>query len=193
LAVAMNGLINFFEKILPLPDQILEYLQLNTTEREFTRKTLLLKQGKTCREIYFVVKGLARTFYFKNDTDVTARMMRENDLILPANSFLRQQPSHEYIELLEDSILISISHECLQELHKTYPQFNFITRTIVEHYYILSEEYTYAMKMKTARERYEQLLHSDPQIFQRVPLKHIASYLGMKPETLSRIRSRMRY
>lgn len=189
----MNGLIHFFEKILLLPDDILDYLQSNTVEREFSRKTLLLKQGKTCREIHFIIKGLARAFYFKNDTDITARLMRENELILPAGSFILQQPSHENIELLEDSILISISHDALLYLYKKHPPFNFITRTIMEHYYILSEEHAYAMKMKTARERYEQLLQSDPQIFQRVPLKHIASYLGMKPETLSRIRSRIRY
>lgn len=189
----MNGLINFFEKISPLPDTVVEYLEHHTVERELPRKTLLLKQGKTCHEIYFISKGLARTFYFKNDTDITSRMTRENELILSVSSFFRQLPSIENLELLEDSVLISLNHNHFQQLHKMYPSFDRITRIILEHYYIAHEEHAYAMKMTTARDRYEQLLQSDPQIFQRVPLKHIASYLGMKPETLSRIRSRIRY
>jgi CRP-like cAMP-binding protein len=189
----MNGLINFFEKIHPLPGSLLEYLQSNIKEREFPRKTLLLKEGKTSKEIHFIVKGLARAFYFKNDTDITSRMMRENELILTVSSFFRQQPSLENIELVEDSILISLNHDQFQDIQKQFPPFNYITRIIMEHYYIVHEEHDYAMKMKTARDRYEQLLQTDPQIFQRLPLKHIASYLGMKPETLSRIRSRIRY
>lgn len=189
----MNGLINFFERIHPLPDHVVEYLERNTNERQLPRKSLLLKQGKTCHEIHFIVKGLARTFYFRNDTDVTSQVIRENELILSVQSFFRQSPSIENIELIEDSTLISLHYDHFQELHKIYPQFNYITRIIMERYYIMREEHTYAMKMKTARDRYEQLLSTDPQIFQRVPLKHIASYLGMKPETLSRIRSRIRY
>jgi CRP-like cAMP-binding protein len=188
----MNGLLDLFEKIHPLPDEFREDLQSNTVEKEHPRKTLLLKQGKTCKDIHFIVKGLARAFYFKNDTDVTSWVMRENDLILSVNSFFRQQPSQENIELLEDSILISLSRDHLLNLYRNYPQFNYVTRVIMEHYYILSEERTYAMRMKTARERYEQLLEHDPQLFQRVPLKHIASYLGMKAETLSRIRAKIR-
>lgn len=188
----MNGLIDLFEKIHPLPDEFREDLQLHAVEKTLPRKTLLLKQGKTCKDIHFIVKGLARAFYFRNDTDVTSWIMRENDLVMSVNSFFRQQPSHENIELLEDSILISLSRDHLLSLYQKYPQFNYVTRVIMEHYYILSEDRTYAMRMNTARERYEQLLHDDPKLFQRVPLKHIASYLGMKAETLSRIRARIR-
>jgi CRP-like cAMP-binding protein len=94
---------------------------------------------------------------------------------------------------MEDSKLLSFKYEHLLKLYEKYPAFNYVTRVLTERYYISSEERAYSMRMKTARERYELLLSSDPQIFQRVPLKHIASYLGMKPETLSRIRSRIRY
>lgn len=188
----MTGLYNLFQNIHPLPDDFWEELRPLVVEKEFPRKTLLLKEGKICKEIHFIIKGLARAFYFKNDSDVTSRVMREHDLIIPVNSFFRQQPSQENIELLEDSRLISLPYNLLMDLHERYPQFNYVTRVLTEHYYILSEERAFAMRMKSGRERYEQLLQHDPQIFQRVPLKHIASYLGMKPETLSRIRSRIR-
>lgn len=188
----MNGLLDLFQKIYPLPGEFSTDLHSYAVEKEFPRKTLLLKEGKICNEVYFIVKGLARAFYFKNDTDVTSSVMRENDLILSVNSFFRLQPSKEYIELLENSILISLNRDRLLSLYQKYPQFNYVTRVIMEHYYMLSEERAYAMRMNTARERYEQLQQHDPKIFQRVPLKHIASYLGMKAETLSRIRARVR-
>lgn len=189
----MNQLRSLFEKIHPLPDHFWGDLTSVAVEKEFPRKTLLLKQGKICREVCFIVKGLARAFYFKNDTDITSWIMRENDMIISVNSFFRQQPSHENIELLEDSLLVTLSYDHLLDLYEKYPPFNYVTRVLTEHYYILSEERSYAMRMNTGRERYEQLLQHDPEIFQRVPLKHIASYLGMKPETLSRIRARIRY
>lgn len=188
----MNGLLDLFQKIYPLPHELIEDLRSNTIETDLPRKTLLLKQGKTSNNLHYIVSGLARAYYFQNDTDVTSRIMRENELILSVNSFFRQQPSTENIELLENSTLISLTRDYLLNLHQKYPLFNHITRVIMEHHYILSEERAYAMRMKTARERYEQLLLHDPKVFQRVPLKHIASYLGMKAETLSRLRARLR-
>jgi CRP-like cAMP-binding protein len=189
----MSALYDLFQKIHPLPEEFRLDLQSVAIEKFLPRKTLLLKQETISKEIFLIVKGLARSYYFKNDTDITSWFMRENDLIIPGKSLFSQKPSHENIELMEDSILISVKYDHLQELYNKYPDLNYITRVITERHFIMSEERSYSMRMKTARERYEQLLSSDPQIFQRVPLKHIASYLSMKPETLSRIRSRIRY
>jgi CRP/FNR family transcriptional regulator, anaerobic regulatory protein len=189
----MTELYELFQKIYPLPPGFYNDLETMVTERDLPRKTILLKQGMICKEVSLMVKGLARAYYFRNDTDITSSFMRENELIISVNSFFRQNPSYENIELMEDSTLITIKYDHLAELYKRHPQFNFVTRVLTEQYYIKSEERAYSMRMKTARERYELMLSGDPQIFQRVPLKHIASYLGMKAETLSRIRSRMRY
>ncbi len=188
----MTVLYNLFEKIHPLPTAFWDDFKSGVTERHLPRKTLLLHHGSICKEIHFIDKGLARAFYFKNDTDVTSRFTRENELILSVNSFFRQKPSYENIQLLEDSVLTSLSFDVFTSLCNKYPQFNHVTRFLTEHYYILNEELVYSMRMKSARERYESLLAGDPGIFQRVALKHIASYLGMKAETLSRLRARVR-
>ncbi|HMJ70921.1 MAG TPA: Crp/Fnr family transcriptional regulator [Cyclobacteriaceae bacterium] len=188
----MTVLYSMFEKIHPLPIEFWDDLKSGVTEKHLPRKTLLLQHGSISKEIHFIDKGLARGFYFKNDTDVTSRFIRENELIFSVNSFFRQKPSFENIQLLEDSVLTSLSYDALAGLHDKYPQFNHVTRFLTEHYYILNEALVYSMRMKSARERYESLLASDPQIFQRVALKHIASYLGMKAETLSRLRARLR-
>ena len=177
----MTGLYQLFNNIHPLPAQFWNDLHAGVIEKLLPRKTILVKQGKQYKEIFFNIKGLARAFYYKNDTDVTSRFFRENELIIPVNN--------ENIELSEESTLIIMPNDLLSSLQKRYPELNLVMRTLAEHNYILSEERSYAMRMRSARERYEDLLQSDPQIFLRVPLKHIASYFGMKPETLSRIRA----
>lgn len=177
----MNGLDDLFRKITPLPDDFWIALHAMTTEKTLPRKTLLIKQGRACKEVYFIIQGLARAYYFKNDSDITARFIRENESIITLNN--------ENVELLEDCLLIAIRHDDLQSLHSRFSEFNHVMRILTERNYISSEQRAYAMRMKSARERYEDLLQSDPQIFLRAPLKHIATFLGMKPETLSRIRA----
>jgi len=185
----MNALYDIVQKIHPLPNEFWDELQATVVQRDIPRKTLLLRQGTVSNEISFIVKGLARAYYFKNDLDITSWLMRENDFIISVVSFFKQVPSEENIELLEDSTLISIPFKQLLALYQKYEAFNVVGRVITENYYILSEQRIYSMRMHTARERYELLLSNDPGIFQRVPLKYIASYLSMKPETLSRIRA----
>jgi CRP-like cAMP-binding protein len=177
----MTALYHLFNKIYPLSDDFWNDFGAASTENILPRKTILLKQGRAIKKIYFIVKGLARAYYLKNDTDITSRFLRENELIIPINN--------ENVELLEETILIAIDLDRLSDLHKKYPELNFVMRAITEYDYILSEQRSYAMRMKSARQRYEDLLQSDPQIFLRAPLKHIATFLGMKPETLSRIRA----
>jgi CRP-like cAMP-binding protein len=162
----MSPLYDILQQIHPLPAEFWDELNSTVTERDVPRKTRLLHQGAISNEIFFIIKG-----------------------IISVNSFFRRIPSQESIELLEDSRLISITYDQLHELYKKYVAFNFIGRVLTENYYILSEQRIYSMRMQTARERYELLQSTDPFIFQRVPLKYIASYLSMKPETLSRIRA----
>ena len=114
--------------------------------------------------------------------------MRENDFIISIVSFYSRQPAQEYIELLEDCILWSITYDQLQQLYRDFPEFNAIGRLLTEKYYVLSERRTQNLRMQTAPERYKQLVTDFPAIFQRVPLKYIASHLGISPETLSRLR-----
>jgi hypothetical protein len=82
----MTALYNLFQNIHPLPDAFWADLQSMVTEKDLPRKTLLLKQGTVCKEISIIIKGLVRAFYFKNDTDITSRFMRENELITPRSA-----------------------------------------------------------------------------------------------------------
>ena len=116
--------------------------------------------------------------------------MKEGDFVISIVSFYTQTPSEEMIETIEDCILWSISYQRLHQLYFQFPEFNWVGRLLTEHYYVLSEQRTQNLRKKTADERYRHLVTSFPDISNRVPLKSIASYLGISFETLSRLRAK---
>lgn len=117
--------------------------------------------------------------------------MREGDFVISILSFFTQQPADECVELLEPAAVSSISFEQLQGLYHDFPEFNLIGRRLVEHYYVLSERRARHLRAHSAAERLALLLADFPDVFQRVAVQHIASHLGLAPETLSRLRSRL--
>lgn len=156
----------------------------------FPRKHWLLQPGQVSDRLYFVEQGVVRGYYLKDGKDVTSWFMREGDFIISIVSFYTRQPAQEYVELLEDTVLWSITYAQLQQLYRDFPEFNVVGRLLTEKYYVLSERRSQNLRMQTAPERYAQLLSDFPDIFGRVPLKYIASHLGISPETLSRLRGR---
>jgi CRP-like cAMP-binding protein len=173
-----------------LSAELIQRLSEVTKQIQLPKKTLLLTQSKVCDKAYFIENGMARAFYYnEKDHEVTSWFMKENDFILSVNSFYAQKPSYESIELIEDSVLTSIGYKELHAMYRDFKEFNYFGRVLTEYYYTLSEERTFSLRLHSVQARYETLLKTHPEIFKRAPLKHIASYLGMSPETLSRLRS----
>ena len=151
----------------------------------------LLSEGNICRYLYFLESGAVRGFYNLEGKEITYWFGFENDFVASFHSFTTGQPAVENIQLLEGSILWSISKESLMKLLNQYHEIERLVRIAYEKYYIRLEERFVNAQFKTAAERYENLLEQTPHILERVPLGHIASYLGVTQETLSRIRSRV--
>ena len=110
------------------------------TIRKFSKGTLLLEQGKTCKYLNFIEIGFARAFYYQDGKDITSWFAFENDIVASMYSFTTQKPSYENIEIIEDSVLHSIHFDKLQQLYLTYPEFNLIGRLLIEKYFVELEE-----------------------------------------------------
>ncbi|WP_338874948.1 Crp/Fnr family transcriptional regulator [Spirosoma sp. SC4-14] len=190
----MEQLLAIICSLYPVSDSLIATLVIMLRRDKFPRKHWLLQPGQVSDRLYFIEQGVVRGYYLKTRSsqpdgrEVTSWFMREDDFVFSIISFYTRQPAREYIELLEDSIVWSISYAQLQQLYHDFPEFTIIGRLLTEKYYVLSEIRGQNLRMQSASERYEQLLIDFPAIFQRVPLKYIASHLGISPETLSRLR-----
>jgi CRP-like cAMP-binding protein len=151
----------------------------------------LLTEGKTCRHLYFLESGAVRGFYNLEGKEITYWFGFENDFVASFHSFTTGQPAVDNIQLLEGSILWSINKDSLTKLLNQYHDIERLVRIAYEKYYIRLEERFVNSQFKTATERYENLLKENPHILERVPLTHVATYLGISQETLSRIRGRL--
>ncbi|HZG22956.1 MAG TPA: Crp/Fnr family transcriptional regulator [Chitinophagaceae bacterium] len=184
----MNELLEYLNLIYPLSPELQQYLALKIEHVVLPKKAFLLKQGKVCKHLYFISKGLARCFYIKDDKEVSSWFMKEGDLIVSVESYFKQQPSYENIQALEECELLCIRYEDLQFIFQNFPEFNFVGRVLTEKYYTLSEQRLYSLRMQRANERYKFLMSHYPELIRRVPSTYIASYLGITLETLSRIK-----
>lgn len=156
---------------------------------EHPKGFLLLKPDSICRRVYFIEQGLTRTFYYKDGKDVTDWLSAENSFAGSMISFLTQTPDVRGVELLEPSVLWSFAHGDLENLYQQYHEIERLGRLLITHAYILVQQRFDDLLFSTAAQRYQNLLRHNPSFLQRVPLGIIASYLGITPETLSRIRA----
>ncbi len=149
----------------------------------------VLSINDRCNHLYFVDKGLLRGYYFNDEKEITNWFAGEGDFATCFYAFVTKEPSFETIQALEDVQLTGILYADLEELYKTFPETERLGRIITQNYYIQLEERILNLQFKTAKERYQHFSESHADLLQRVTLGHVASYLGITPETLSRIRS----
>lgn len=157
---------------------------------EFLEKsTVLVKEGQYTDKIYYIISGSARAYYLKNGKEISDWFAFENDFITSINGFFRSIPSPYCVEVLEPSILIKFSKEDLYLLSKKHHDFTQLEKSIVTKTMLQLQERIVSIQFETAQQKYDSLLKVYPNITQRVSLTHIASYLGITLETLSRIRN----
>jgi CRP-like cAMP-binding protein len=183
--------VDFLDQVYPMSEELKRYLLETLKPIELKKKDIFLKQGDTCDKISFIVKGMMRSFSLNDEGgETTVWFMKEGDVAVSIRSFFLQEPSEEFIEVLEDVLLVYVNYEELQTAYKLYPEFNIVGRLITEKYYVQSEERMVVIRNKSARERYDHMLQLYPEILLRVPSKHIASYLDIDQATLSRLKGR---
>lgn len=167
----------------------LKLMRALSTERKLRRRQLLLHEGDICRHKTFVAKGLLKTYRTKNDgAEYIMRFAAENTWTIDAESYNNQKPTRFNIEAIEDTQVIQWSRENLAELFAAIPAFKAYSDRVKENTLDASQNRILVNISFTAEEKYQEFIATHPDIFRRVPLHMVASYLGVSRETLSRIR-----
>ena len=157
--------------------------------QDITKGEIILDEGQISHDILLVGKGMVRQFYYKNGKDVTEHFSYEGCIVMCIESLLKQEPTRLIIEALEDGTVYQLNYNKLMLLAETSWEVNMFYRKILEFSLITSQVKADSWRFETARERYNNLMQAQPEVIKRAPLSHIASYLLMTPETLSRVRS----
>ncbi len=169
-----------------LSDKIRTLAKINT----FNTGELILREGQVCNRACLVVKGLTRSYYLNDGMDITSRFMEEGFIVTSWPSYYIQKPGNEFIEAIEPTTMACLNYSDIQQLYIDFPEFNINGRRQTEYAFYLAEQRTLLLRKHTAEEKYKYFLNHHPTLMQRVSLKHIATYLGMSEETLSRVRSK---
>lgn len=176
----------------PVRLELKEKLNEMIKRENYPKSQIILKPGQIANRAWFIEKGCAMGYIHREEKKVPFWFWNESELMLPLNSFFNQVPSESYIELLEPSVLLSISFEHTQEILKTFPEANDFIRKIMNQYQRMSEKRILEFAAYTAEEHYLHLMKDSPAIFRKASVESIAAYLGISRKTLNRIRNRTR-
>ncbi|GAA0732608.1 Crp/Fnr family transcriptional regulator [Aquimarina litoralis] len=186
-----------FEKILheigeiyaPLSNECKQEVISNSKLITYQKGDIVVREGQYSKKAYLIIKGCARAYYLKDGKDISDWFTFENQFMAPIISFFSNQPSPHYVEFVEESTILEFSKEIVDLLSKKFHDFErFISKVVTETMLGLCER-LHTIQFSKAEERYKNLISIYPNITQRIPLTHIASYLGITLETLSRIRN----
>ena len=176
-------------KFIALSPEAIGLLAEIITPLKYKRGARVLDEGEVCNNMYYIEKGLTRQFYIKNSKEVTEHLEYEGGIVVCIESFFLKEPTKLMIETLEPSIIYAIPHDKLKELTRTSYEFCMLMFSFLEHSLIMSQRKADTLRFESAKERYLRTLKDHPDLIRRAPLHHVASFLQMTPETLSRVRT----
>jgi CRP-like cAMP-binding protein len=175
----------------PLSDGIRGYLKKHVYVCSFPKGKLILKAGQVCEHIYFIQKGAVRGFIKDGRKDVTTWITAENELVSSISGFTDQEPALENMQTIEACEMLALTFNDLQNLYEQFPEFNIVSRKLLEHYYRDAEGRAFIARLSSAEGKYRYFVSNNPHLVNRIPLKYVASFLGITLETLSRVRRKI--
>lgn len=167
----------------------LDILESVLVPMKFAKGEIVLAEGDTCQNIYWIVKGLVRQYYYKNNKELTEYMAAENTIMMSIESLFKEKPSMQIIQALEPTLIYAMPKAELEAVAMRSVNIQILYRKILEESLIISQQRADMLRFESAQDRYQKLVKSAPQLVLRAPLVYIASYLQMTPETLSRVRT----
>ncbi len=174
-----------------LDPDTLSALQGISKTRTYRKGDFLLRQGEVCRHSYSVAEGILRRYYIHDGKEITTGFFFQDDIAVTLESYCLQQPSREFIQALTDTVVTQTDYRLFQKAKTAFPKLVAFDLLLTEYYSIWLENRLFEFRTLDATRRYSLLLERQPHLLQKIPLTHIASYLGISLETLSRIRARI--
>lgn len=179
-------------------ESILKYVAISTDEldamlkhaefREYQKNDFLTREGTTENYVYFIIEGIVRNYYLHKGDDLSLDFFFPGSFTNALMSFLQREPTTVNVQVLTDAKVLRFHYDFVQHLYQTSMSFNRLGRVIIEGLYIKRTKRELAFISQSAQQRYDSLFADNPVLIHQIPLKYLATYLGVKAETLSRIR-----
>ncbi len=175
-----------------LTDQELTLFSEKLSVITFKKKEIFIQSGQAQQSIGFIVSGLIRSYYIDNNgNEKTVRFYAEKDYAIHYTAFITQQFSKYTFQCLENTVLVLLSYENMQLLYRQIPTFEKYGRLVAEEILKMQQQRIESFVFQTAEERYKDFMKQHPDIYNRVSLSHLCSYLGIERQTLTRIRQKL--
>ena len=188
----MSQLTETINDIVPLTNEERDMIENAYKTIVVSKGELWVEQGKRCEQVGFLESGKLWFYYIDDDgIDVTCYFSTAGEFLSSFTSFLTNSPAKENVEAIEDSVMRVINSQELETLSEKVPKMNVFRRINAENLFITMEKRVFMLQSQTAFERYEKMLKESPEIVHSVPLHYTASFLGITPQHLSRIRKEM--
>jgi len=188
---SVEPLLDYFARLIPLNKEENELVIQKFHPRLYRKKQYVLQEGDTCTQINFVVRGCLRMYKIDNKGGThILQFAAENNWITDLGSFYSEKPSELTIDALEDTMVLKISHDDLITIYTQAPKFHRIFRVLIENSYVNLQKRLLQTISSTAEDRYQYFIDTYPHLVNRLPQTQIASFLGITPEFLSRLRNK---
>lgn len=159
--------------------------------RQIKNKDIILREGQVCKELGFIYNGVFRMYYLSEGKEINTHFSFENEFVVNYDSFLQEAPSRYFIQALEDAEIVTFNLPTLQNAYNQSQNWERFGRIMAEYSYKLTTKRVEGFMFMDAEQRYIQMMKETPHFLDRIPLYHLASYLGVERESLSRLRKKI--
>jgi len=184
-------LLKHFTSIQKLSKVEIEAIDETMIIRNFKKGSILLKEGQFSKDVFFVLNGIVRQYYLADGVEKTSDFFTDGQWVLSANNVINGMASKNYLDCCTDCTLVVGDSEKGDDLYLKFPNLGVVSRKLMNQVFIEQQSKLEAYILNTPTVRYLNLMKSNPDLFQHIPQYQIASYIGVTPESLSRIRKRI--
>lgn len=185
-----SELVSYLSRYITISEELANIFLKSSFMQKFSKGTVLLREGDVAQKSYFILKGCVRSYVLKDGDDKTINFYIEEEAVLPMG-YGKNVRSEHFLECIEDTVAVVGTPDEEEKVLAEYPELKSVCLTMSEIMAAKLQESLARYKTSTPEERYRELVERRPELLQRIPQYQIASYLGVKPESLSRIRRRL--